>query len=154
MFFRHHTDKLIYPIILVMLLVFISYRPKYRLRTEMPSLFFTGAGLGKNDSQRKVATAYWQSALSDVQWKYPHGHPLPVDPPEEFRVADKAIVALAADVSVRSLYWRRLQEVWTSPDAWSENYEWDWSWASDPFSSASEWIKDVADDWLKIHGPK
>ena len=152
MFFRHHSERLIYPILLVVLLIFISYRPKYRLRPDMPSLFFSGAGLNKNDIQRKIAAGYWQSALNDVQWKYPHGHPLPVDPPEEFRVADKTVAVFAADA--KSLYWHRLQEVWTSSDAWSETYQWDWSWAGDPFSSASQWLRDTADSWLKIHGPR
>ena len=40
MFFRHSTDKLIYPLIVLVILVAISYRPAYRLRPDMPQGFF------------------------------------------------------------------------------------------------------------------
>ena len=153
MFSRRHTDKLIYPIILVLLLIFVSYRPKYRLRTEMPTIFFASASVNKNDVQRKIAGGYWQSALTDLQWKFPHGHSLPFDPPAEFRVDDKSVAPLAAEIGTRILYWHRLQQVWISPEAWTEKYEWDWSWTSDPFASASEWLHEHADLWLKAHGP-
>ena len=152
MFSRHHTDKLIYPIILFVIILLISYRPQYRLRSEMPSAFFAGSAQ-KNDSQRRIAGAYWQSAQTDIQWKYPHGHSLPADPPEEFRVDARSLGSIAVDAATRSLYWHRLQQVWISPEAWQQNYEWDWSWTSDPFTSASEWLHNHADLWLRAHSP-
>lgn len=154
MFSRHHTDKLVYPLLVVALLIFISYRPKYRLRGEMPTFFgFTQNAPDKNTVQGRVAGAYWQSALTDIQWKYPHGHPLPTDPPSEFRLDTKAFGLLAADADMRSLYWRRLQQVWMSPEAWTEHYEWDWSWTNDPFTSASQWLHEISDEWLNKHAP-
>jgi len=52
MFFRHHTDKLIYPLLVVVLLMVVSYRPTYHLRREMPDSFFTSSA---SDSTQKRA---------------------------------------------------------------------------------------------------
>jgi len=154
MFLRHHTDKLIYPIIVLLLLVYISYRPTYRLRAEMPSGFFSAPETAKNDIQRRIARSYWQSALTDIQWKYSHGQLLPADPPQEFRADPKLLGPLAGDATERTLYWHRLRDVWELPDTWTEKYEWDWSWTNDPFTSASEWLHEHADLWMKAHAPR
>jgi len=83
MFFRHGLDKLIYPVIAIALLIFVSYRPEYHLRTEMPADFSSAASSGTKQRtlEQRIAWAYWESAQMDIQWKYPHGHPLPADPP-------------------------------------------------------------------------
>ena len=85
MFFRHGLDKLIYPVIAIALLIFVSYRPEYHLRTEMPADFSSAASSGTKQRtlEQRIAWAYWESAQMDIQWKYPHGHPLPADPPAE-----------------------------------------------------------------------
>jgi hypothetical protein len=154
MFMRHHTDKLIYPIILLVLVIFISYRPKYRLRPDMPAAFFpVTAAIDKNGIQNRIARGYWESARMDIQWKYAYGHALPADAPPEFRFDAKALGPTACDDATRALYWHRLQQVWSSPEAWKQNYEWDWSWTSDPFTSASEWLHNHADLWLRAHSP-
>lgn len=154
MFFRRHTDKLIYPIILLVLVIFISYRPKYRLRPDMPAAFFpVAAAIDKNGIQNRIAREYWESARRDVQWKYPHGYTLPDEPPPEFRVDGKTFGPVASDPTIRALYWRRLQQLWSYPEAWKQAYEWDWSWTSDPFTSASEWLHNHADLWLRAHAP-
>src|SRR5262249_44499378 len=153
MFFRHHTDKLIYPIILLVIVILLSYRPKYRLRSDMPSAFFAGS-VQKNDIQRRIAGAYWENAQTDIQWKYPYGQTLPVEPPEEFRIDARPLGPVAADAATRALYWHRLQQVWSSPEAWTQNSEWDWNWTTDPFTSVSEWLRDHADLWLRAHGPR
>ncbi len=89
MFFRSHLDKLVYPVIAVVLLLIVSYRPKYHLRANMPAGFFSETN--STPSQRRwleqrIASAYWESAQMDVQWKYPYSHPLPPDPPPEFKI--------------------------------------------------------------------
>jgi hypothetical protein len=154
MFLRHHGDKLIYPLFVIGLVVFVSYRPTYRLRTEMPPFFgLAQTAADKNSPQSKIAAAYWHSALTDVQWKYPHGHPLPTDPPVEFHADAKSLGPIATDSGVRSLYWRRLQQVWMAPEAWTQHYEWDWGWTNDPFTAISEWLHETADRWLRTHAP-
>ena len=146
MFFRHSYDKLVYPLILVALVIAFSYRPKYHLRGDMPSEFFPATAAAKSDAKRsldqKIAWAYWESAQMDIQWKYPHGQTLPVDPPAEFRVDAKALGPSASDPATRQLYWRRLQQVWYAPETWEKQYQWDMNWASDPLTSAGEWLRD------------
>ena len=146
MFFRHSFDKLIYPLLALALLAAMSYRPKYHLRPDMPPEFsrqVTAASTqGKQKLDQKIAWAYWESAQMDIQWKYPHGKTLPSDPPTEFRIDARALGPDAADPATRQLYWRRLQDVWYMPEMWQKQYEWDWSWAGDPFTSGGEWLKE------------
>lgn len=148
MFFRHHSDKLIYPLLLLVLFVILSYRSTYHLSPEMPKDFFPQPVAQKHSFEEKIAWAYWESAQMDIQWKYPHGHLLPVDAPPEFRIHAQALGP--PDPVTRAYYWRRLQEVWSSPEAWEKKYEWSWAWAGDPLSSAGEWLRDHADRWFRL----
>jgi len=124
----------------------ISYRPKYHLRGDMPPEFFPTSATVQNAAKRsvdqKIAWAYWESAQMDIQWKYPHGKTLPPEPPAEFHVDARALGQDAGDPGVRQLYWRRLQQVWYVPETWQKQYEWDWSWASDPFTAGGQWLKE------------
>jgi hypothetical protein len=152
MFFRHSFDKLIYPVIMIALLIAISYRPKYHLRSDMPPEFFPPAAAASSNAKRsmdqKIAWAYWESAQMDIQWKYPHGRTLPPDPPLEFRADAKGLGAAAGDPATRQLYWHRLQQVWYTPEAWHKQYGWNFDWASDPLTSAGEWLRDRANHVL------
>src|SRR5437762_4997361 len=113
MFYRHSADKLIFPVIGLILVMTVSYRPTHHLRTEMPAAFFSAASdlkrTEKVATEKKIAWAYWESAQMDVQWKYGYRHSLPVDPPREFRVDARALGPDASDPTVRLLYWHRLQ---------------------------------------------
>jgi len=80
----------------------------------------------------------------NIQWKYPHEHPLPEEVPPEFSIDAPALGAAASAPTTRQFYWRRLQQVWYVPETWSQKYEWNWSWASDPLNSASQWLKETA----------
>lgn len=102
----------------------------------------TAQSAAKRSVDQKIAWAYWESAQMDIQWKYPHGKTLPVDPPAEFRIDARALGVDAADPAMRQLYWRRLQQVWYMPETWEKQYEWDWSWAGDPFTSGGQWLKE------------
>src|SRR5438874_11506794 len=151
MFFRHHVDKLIYPVIVLVIVVLICYRPTYHLRAEMPDAFFSQGGNGQASSrEQKIAWAYWESAQMDVQWKYPHGRPLPVDPPPEFRIDALALGPAASDPVVRLFYWHRLRDAWYSPEIWKTDYEWNFGWTSDPLGSAGQWLKEVISKLFSI----
>jgi hypothetical protein len=145
MFFRHSFDKLIYPAIAIGVLIFASYRPTYHLRADMPRDFFSSSPSAKGALDKKIAWAYWESAQMDIQWKYPHGHPLPNDPPAEFHVQAEALGPAASDPEVRQLYWHRLQQVWYSSDTWRKEYEWSAGWVSDPLTSTGQWLRDLMD---------
>lgn len=145
MFFRHSTDKLIYPLLAVAALFFVSYRPRYHLRKEMPVAFYSEQSTGeKQSTEKRVAWGYWESAQMDVQFQYPHGHPLPIEPPPQFHVDAQVFGANAAAPEARKRYWQRLQQIWDTPEAWERGYEWDWSWARDPIDSGAQWLRDEA----------
>ena len=146
MFFRHHSDKFIFPLIGLILLFAFSYRPKYHLRSQMPAGFYKASTSSSKlavESETRIAWAYWESAQMNVQWKYPRNSTLPVDPPAEFRVDAKALGPGASDPIVRELYWHRLQTIWQTPEAWQEDYGWDFGWLSDPLGSIGQWLRDV-----------
>jgi hypothetical protein len=143
MFFRHGYDKLLYPTIAVALLIMSSYRPVYHLRTDMPSAFSASEPNPRERSvEQRIAWAYWESAQMNIQWKYPYGHPLPTDPPPEFRVDAQALGPKASDAATRQFYWHKLDQVWYSPDSWTRHYGWNFGWASDPLTSAAQWLRD------------
>ena len=149
MFFRHSYDKLVYPLALIIVLFAVSFRPKYHLRGDMPAEFFrasTDSAMSTTWSlDHRIAWAYWESAQMDIQWRYPHGQTLPPDPPPEFRVDAKALGPSAIDPETRQLYWRRLQQIWYIPGTWQRQYEWDFTWASDPLSSGGAWLREKMD---------
>jgi hypothetical protein len=152
MFFRRHSDKILIPIIFGVVLCASSYRGKYHLKTEMPAAFFAPDEKSKQPTvDQKIAWAYWESALMNVQWKYPYSHPLPPDPPPEFQVDAKALGSTASDPATRLLYWHQLQRVWYSPEIWQKDYEWDFSWLGDPLASGGTWLKDTADRLFTVH---
>ena len=154
MFFRHHLDKVIYPLIALALLAIISYRPKYHLRPDMPAGFFSptdSTPSQKRGVEQRIAAAYWESAQMDVQWKYPYSHPLPPEPPPEFRIDAPALGPAASDPTTRELYWHRLQQVWYAPETWTKEYGWDWSWVSDPLADAGQWIRNKASSMVSEH---
>jgi hypothetical protein len=142
MFFRRNTDKLVIPLIFLAVLGFLSYRPKYHLRTEMPPRFFPEeTASGKPSLDQKIAWAYWESAQMNVQWKYGYGIPLPPDPPQEFQIQAKALGPGASDPTMRLLYWHRLRQVWGLPETWQKDYQFDLSWASNPVTTVFDWIR-------------
>lgn len=155
MFYRHSRDKLIYPLLAFTVLLAFSYHSKYRLRSEMPRAFFSDNADNESKErkpslEKRIAWAYWESAQMNIQWQYPHGSVLPAEPPPEFRVETSALGPDASDPVRRAFYWHRLQQVWPLPEAWKQKYEFSFDWASDPITSASQWLKDRADRWLTI----
>ena len=66
----------------------------------------------KRPIEQKIACAYWDSAQMNIQWKYPHEHPLPVDAPPEFGIDAPALGPAASAPATRDLYWHRLRQVW------------------------------------------
>src|SRR5258708_9935686 len=118
MFYRSHLDKLIYPVIAAVLLVVVSYRPKYHLRPDMPPGFFSEANSTpgqKRGLEQRIAAGYWESAQMDVQWKYPYSHPLPPEPPPEFKIDAPALGPKSSAPVTRALYCHRFQQVSHEP---------------------------------------
>jgi hypothetical protein len=146
MFFRHHSDKIILPIIFVIVLFASSYRGKYHLKSDMPAAFF-GENLPskKTSLDEKIARAYWKSAQMNIQWRYPYSSPLPPDPPAIFQVNAPDLEPSASNPATRLLYWQHLQRVWYSPEIWQKDYAWDFSWISDPLAAGGTWLKNTTE---------
>lgn len=152
MFFRHSTDKLLYPLLFGVVLVLLTYRPAYRLRNDMPHDFYAASEPcgPKRPLEQKIACAYWDSAQMNIQWKYPHGHALPDDAPNEFSINAPALGPQASSPVIREMYWHHLQHVWNLPETWKQQYEWNWAWASDPVTSIGEWLRKTVNKWFTL----
>ena len=141
MFIRRGYDKILVPVLAVGLFLYVSIRSEFRLRTEMPQQFvdqFSAGSARKGASEEQIARAYWTCATTQIQWKYSYGYHLPQDPPAEFAVTGQG---LGTDDASRARYWRKLQEVWYLPSAWSKQYEWDFTWLNNPLKSAGTWLE-------------
>jgi hypothetical protein len=140
MFIRRRLDKLILPLMAIAAFCAVSYRPRFHLNPSMPREFADAASATtpqKRVSEERIAKAYWQCAVYDVQWKRGFGTPLPNDPPAEFALAPQVP---GADTATRTRYWRRLQQAWYSPGVWKKDYQWDTSWTFDWVRNAGEWL--------------
>ena len=120
------TNRLVLLAILTMLLAFAytSFRPKLRLRAEMPKSFIDDAKslpVAHRAQEERLARAYWQCART-VQWRYGYGHHLPDEPPPEFLVTSQEAGTAAADTGSRIRYWHRFQDAWYVPTNWESAY--------------------------------
>jgi hypothetical protein len=139
MFFNRQTAALFFPIILlfVLLLRFALLggsqdKGRYHLRTEMPAAFFQVDTKSKKPSlDERIAWAYWETAVMEVQWKYGYYYPLPPDPPAEFQIDATALGPEAADPATRMLYWHRLRRIWYLSETWQRDSGWGFSWLGD-----------------------
>ncbi len=120
-----------YDIVIIVALVIaaIAYgasRTEYRLQPEMPTEFFGGSNLTpkKRIEEQKIAAAYWESAVQQVQWKYGYASRLPNDPPADFSISASEFGAVARDEAVRHRYWLQLRTTWNVSNAWKTQYQW------------------------------
>ncbi len=93
-------DKATILIIAAGLLAYASFQPKFRLRTALPREFIDESSswpAEKRVSEEKVARAYWNCAVTQIQWKYGYGHRLPQDLPLEFAVSTEELGPTADD---------------------------------------------------------
>ena len=128
MLFTRKTVTLTFVAIVFGIVAYASFQPTFRLKQEMPAAFADESSswpAQKRVQEEKIARAYWQCALSNVQWKYGYGQRLPDDPPPEFLVTAKDIGTAASDPGSRLRCWHNLQRVWYLPNIWEKRYGWD-----------------------------
>jgi hypothetical protein len=145
LYFRQEYDKVLIVVVVVGLFLYASLQPSFQMRADMPSEFVdapSSQSTEKRAAEEKIARAYWDCSITVIQGKYSHGHPLPLNPPDDFRVTRQDLGEDAADPAARARYWRRLQEVWYLPSTWRKVYEWDLSWMANPVKAAGEWLQD------------
>ena len=140
MFIRRRLDKVVLPLIAIAAFCAVSYRPRFHLNPSMPREFVdvgAAATPQKRVSEERIAKAYWQCAVYEVQWKRGFGSTLPNEPPSGFTLPPQVP---GSDAVTRTRYWRRLQQVWYSPGVWKKDYQWDMSWTFNWVRNAGEWL--------------
>ncbi|SRR6266403_2915029 len=138
---RRKHDVIIIAAIVLAAIAYGASRSEFRLQADMPVEFFDGSRLvpAKRVSEEKIAQAYWNSAVKQVQWKYGYASRLPNDPPPEFSVSVSEVGPVAKDDGVRRHYWEQLRSVWSLSSAWKTQYEWSSISFQQSLRSAGEW---------------
>ncbi len=137
MLIRWKIEKFVIPLLVVGFVAYMSYRPKSQLRLDMPPAFIDASSSlpsPKRVSEEVLAKAYWDCAVTEIQWKYSRAY-LPPTPPPEFKVGGEDSGVIPSDADDRARYWKKLQEVWYLPTTWNESYEWDMGWLRYPIVS-------------------
>src|SRR5229473_7296889 len=128
-FIGRHFDKIFILLLAAGLFSYASIKATFRLHGEMPPQFSeTTSSSTDQPAVERTARAYWDCAVSQIQWKYSYGYPLPQEPPPEFTLAKEDYNTVATDPATRAHYWRRLQAVWSVPSTWRKSYGWDFIW--------------------------
>ncbi len=119
--------------VLISMFVFLSVRPERQLRPAPPVDFFDENAewnAKRRATEERLAVAYWESAVRQIQQKYEFRAKLPDDPPPEFNAEGSALPSGTPknDSSTRTRYWRKLRQVWGLPQAWEKSYGWSTDW--------------------------
>jgi len=144
LFIRQKFDKVLVFLISAVGFCLLSYRPISRITPEMPKEFLDISSIG-NTRQRiaeeRLAKAYWDCVVNNIQWEYHYGSSLPHDPPQDFLPVSASVTTV--DLATRTRYWRKLQEVWYLSPTWEKHYEWDTRWTTswiDQVKSVGSWL--------------
>jgi hypothetical protein len=143
MLYRRKLDRLLLIIVPAAVIVYASTRPQVRLRVEMPPEFVDlspSMSSKKETAERKLAEQYWTCVLTNIQWKYTYGSPLPDVPPEDFRLGESANGHSASAASSRLRYWHKLRQVWLMPSAWTKSRNWSLRWLITPLQEGADWL--------------
>jgi hypothetical protein len=140
-------------VVIGLVLAVVAYgasRSQFRLRPDMPVEFFDGSRLPpvKRALEEKIARAYWDCAVKQVQWKYGYASRLPDDPPPEFSISASEIGQVAKDEAVRRHYWQQLRVNWNISSAWKSQFEWSSVSFRQSLREAMEWWGRVTRDFM------
>ena len=144
LFIRQKFDKVLVLLISAVGFCLLSYRPISSITPEMPKEFVDISSIGNRRqrlTEERVAKAYWDCVVNNIQWEYHYGSSLPQNPPQDFMPVRADVTTV--DTATRTRYWRKLQEVWYLPTTWQKHYEWDTRWTT-------SWIDQVkyVGSWL------
>jgi hypothetical protein len=139
-----------YDIVIIIALVlgglaFACFRPEFRLQSSVPPEFFdaTQVSPSKRAAEEKIAAAYWNCAVTQVQWKYGYASRVPDAPPPEFGVSVNEVGSIAKDEAVRRHYWAQLRSTWHVSSAWKTEY----AWSSVSFRQS---LRAAGDSWGQV----
>jgi hypothetical protein len=141
------------PVIVALFLAIVGYgasRTEYRLQPSMPREFFdsTAVPAAKRASEHKIAAAYWDCAVKQIQWKYGYASRLPDEPPREFSVSPTEIGPAAQDATIRGRYWLQLRKIWNMSSAWKTEYQWSSISFRQSLRSIGEWWGQATRDMM------
>ena len=129
--------------LVVCIAAYASLRSEFRLRRAMPVEFFDASRvpIDKRAGEEKIAEAYWQCAVTQIQWRYGYAHRLPDGPPPEFSVTTAEAGSAANDSVLRARYWQKLRGVWNISSVWQRQYEWNTISLKESLQSAGQWLE-------------
>jgi len=138
---RRRYDVFIIAALVLAAIAYASLSSEFRLQADMPREFFDGSNLpaAKRSSEEKIAKAYWECAVKQVQWKYGYASRLPDDPPPEFGLSSSDVGPVAKDETVRRHYWQQLRATWHVSGAWKNEYVWSSVSFRQSLRTAGEW---------------
>jgi hypothetical protein len=145
LFIKRSFDKLLVVLAVAVVFCLLSYRPRSHISAQMPPEFLdasTVASTRQRVAEERLAKAYWDCVVNNIQWKYSYGSRLPQDPPPEF-ILTRADFVAGSEPSTRARYWRKLQQLWYMPNTWKKQYEWDTTWTiswMDQVKSVGSWL--------------
>jgi len=135
-----------YDIVIIVALVlaglaYAAFTSEYRLKEDMPAEFFNPLQLApaKRASEEKIARAYWNCAVKQVQWKYGYASRLPDEVPPEFGLTVNDVGPIAKDEAVRRHYWQQLRATWHSSNVWKTEYLWSGESFRQSLRTAGDW---------------
>jgi hypothetical protein len=136
------------PAIVALVLVVLAiacFRSEFRLQFDMPHEFFDARQVAKEKraSEEKIARAYWNCAVKQVQWKYGYAHRLPEAPPDEFLLNESEIGAAARDQALRRHYWQQLHTAWNMSSVWQTRWEFSFLAFRQSLQTGGEWWKEL-----------
>jgi hypothetical protein len=138
---RHDITAIVFVVICIA--AYASIRSEFRLRHDMPVEFFDASRIpvGKRASEEKIARAYWNCAVTQVQWKYGYAHRLPEEPPDDFSLTPETARSAATDSALRERYWQKLRVLWGVSTMWEKHYEWNNDTLKNSMQSGGAWLE-------------
>jgi len=139
-------DRGLIVLIVLVILAFAALQPRFTLRPDMPAEFADLQSIPpkKRPAEEKIARAYWNCAVTQIQWSYGYGRRLPDDAPPEFAVQADELASQANDPATRDRYWLGLQRVWYLPSTWNKTYGWDATAMKRSLQAAGQWMESQA----------
>lgn len=138
-------DAIAIVIFVLAVLAIASFRSEFRLRSAMPPEFFDGKRVAaeKGVPEERIARAYWNCAVTQVQWKYGYAHRLPEQPVEEFKLNAAELGSIAQDEVARRYYWRQLRTSWDVTSVWETKWSFSFVTLRQSLQIGGEWWKEL-----------
>jgi len=142
---RRKYDVLAIMMLVLFVLAIACFRSEFRLDSTMPPEFFDAkrVAIEKRGAEEKIARAYWNCAVTQLQWKYGYAHRLPEQPPQEFTLNEAEWGPIAHDKAARARYWNQLRLVWDVSSVWQTKWEFSFIAFRQSLQTGGDWWKEL-----------